>query len=95
MKSRYEEDGELLKVLGHPVRLQIVETLMDLGDCRLTDCKVSCIQRCLDIPQSTISQHLSILKSRGIIEGTKDAARTCYKVKSKTAKRIIQLLREK
>jgi ArsR family transcriptional regulator len=95
MKSRYEKDGELLKALAHPVRLRIVETLMDLGDCPLKNCTVSCIQRCLDMPQSTLSQHLAILKSRGIIEGTKDAAKTCYKVKNKTVKKIIQVLGEK
>ena len=60
-----EEMAELLKVLAHPVRLCIAKGLIENGRCN-----VSHMQTCLDIPQSTVSQHIqtvpgwkSIMKS--------------------------------
>jgi len=47
--SKYQHKAELLKVLGHPVRLCIVHGLMH------NECNVSGIQECLKLPQSTIS----------------------------------------
>ncbi len=57
----YERKAELLKILGHPVRLCIVNGLIT------KECNVTGIQDCLKLPQSTISQHLGILKAHGII----------------------------
>jgi DNA-binding transcriptional ArsR family regulator len=53
----YERKAELLKILGHPVRLCIVNGLIT------KECNVTGIQDCLKLPQSTISQHLGILKA--------------------------------
>ena len=58
----YERKAELLKILGHPVRLCIVNGLIT------KECNVTGIQECLGLPQSTISQHLGILKAHGIIK---------------------------
>ena len=54
-----EENVELLKVMAHPVRLQIVSELAKsktLNVTQLTDI--------LDIPQSTVSQHLSKMRGK-------------------------------
>jgi ArsR family transcriptional regulator len=63
-----------MKALGHPVRLQIVNGLIN------NECNVTQIQRNLGIPQSTISQHLKILKNAGIIESRREGTMVCYKV---------------
>jgi ArsR family transcriptional regulator len=62
-----------LKALGHPVRLAIVQALA----CR-TPC--SCGDFCDELPlaQSTISQHLKILKDAGLIRLTREGTRSCY-----------------
>jgi DNA-binding transcriptional ArsR family regulator len=70
----YEQVGQILKVLGHPVRLRIIAGLLE------NECNVSQIQRELNLPQSTISQHLSVLKSQGILKGTRDGLNICYQV---------------
>ncbi len=82
-KEIFRDKAELLKTLGHPVRLCIVAGLME------NECNVKTIQECLELPQSTISQHLAILKARGILEGTRKGLEVCYKVINEDAKKII------
>jgi ArsR family transcriptional regulator len=60
----YENEAELLKALAHPVRLCIVNGLLNKGTCN-----VSFMQNCLGMPQSTVSQHLQKLRVAGIVKG--------------------------
>ncbi|QUI21111.1 winged helix-turn-helix transcriptional regulator [Vallitalea pronyensis] len=78
--NNYYEVAELLKVLGHPVRLCIVNGLL-----RNKGCNVSFMQSCLNIPQSTVSQHLAKLKSAGIIVGERNGLEIKYKVVNQIA----------
>ncbi|VAX35819.1 hypothetical protein MNBD_UNCLBAC01-336 [hydrothermal vent metagenome] len=82
----YTKDSEILKALGHPVRLKMVEGLMR------NKCNVSKIVKKLNLPQSTISQHLGVLRTQGIIIPEKDGVKTCYKVVSHRVKKIIKIL---
>ena len=82
----YQNDSELLKALGHPVRLKMVEGLMK------HECHVNQIVESLGLPQSTVSQHLGVLKSCGIIVPQKDGVQTCYQVTDQRAKQIIKIL---
>jgi ArsR family transcriptional regulator len=79
----YDREAEILKVLGHPVRLKIVAGLMS------QTCNVKKIWECLQLPQATVSQHLALLKNKGIIEGRRDGVEVFYHVVSDEAKRII------
>ncbi|MGB4503369.1 MAG: metalloregulator ArsR/SmtB family transcription factor [Syntrophaceticus sp.] len=83
----FKEKAELLKILAHPVRLCIVRGLMAQDECN-----VSYIQNCLDMPQSTISQHLAKLRSAGIIEGRRCGLEVYYSVINEDAKKIVRLL---
>ncbi|HSP46845.1 MAG TPA: metalloregulator ArsR/SmtB family transcription factor [Clostridiaceae bacterium] len=85
--EKLERPSEILRVLGHPVRLCIVNGLI-----RENGCNVSFIQECLEIPQSTISQHIKSLKSAGIIEGVRKGTEITYRVKDKLAIEMIKLL---
>ena len=89
MKIRHRRESEILKALGHPVRLQIVEIIIGL---RKDECNVTEIQKRLSIPQSTISQHLQILKNKGIIGGHKNGVKVCYMLIDKYAKEIMAAL---
>ena len=82
----YEKESEILKALGHPIRLKIVEGLIK------NECNVNKVVDVLNIPQSTASQHLGILKSRGIVIARKEGVRTCYRVVDERVRRIVQLL---
>jgi len=80
-----EKKAELLKAISHPVRLCIVTGLLnDKG------CNVSKIHGCLDIPQSTVSQHLSKLKSAGIVEGRRNGQEVNYYVVNEDVRRIVK-----
>ena len=83
----YEKESELLKALGHPVRLRIVEDLLE------DECNVNKIVNILNIPQSTVSQHLGELKNKGIVVVRKEGVKTCYKVIEQRVKKIIQVLK--
>ncbi len=83
----FEKESEMLKALGHPVRLKMLCGLMTEYDCN-----VNKMVEKLNLPQSTVSQHLSILKSRGIISPRKDGVKTCYEVTDKRVEDIIKLL---
>ncbi|MEJ7819998.1 MAG: metalloregulator ArsR/SmtB family transcription factor [Rubrobacteraceae bacterium] len=71
------EDQERLakfcKALGHPVRVRIVKLLLSVDTCVCGD-----IVEKLPLAQSTVSQHLKVLKEAGLIEGAIDGPRTCY-----------------
>ncbi|MBU3127810.1 metalloregulator ArsR/SmtB family transcription factor [Clostridium tagluense] len=82
--KKYNEIAETLKVLAHPIRLCIVKGILDQGECN-----VSHMQSCLDIPQSTVSQHLQKLRYAGVIEGTRHGLEVNYKIKDE---RIIKLI---
>lgn len=80
-----EKDSEILKALGHPVRLKIVIGLMDKKECN-----VNTMVEKLKIPQSTASQHLGVLRSRGIISNRKKGVETCYYISDERVRKIIE-----
>ncbi|AWZ47373.1 ArsR/SmtB family transcription factor [Hathewaya limosa] len=85
--KKYEQDAELLKVLAHPVRLCIVNGLLNKGKCN-----VSKMQECLQIPQSTVSQHLQKLKAAGIIAGQRNGLEVSYIVSNERVKEVVKAL---
>jgi ArsR family transcriptional regulator len=70
-----ERFGRLCKALGHPARVRIVRLLLSVDTCVCGD-----IVERLPLAQSTVSQHLKVLKEAGIVEGVIDGPRTCYGV---------------
>ncbi|TEB14509.1 Biofilm growth-associated repressor [Pelotomaculum sp. FP] len=82
----YIEKAELLKALAHPTRLCIVHGLLE------SECNVNYIISCLELPQSTVSQQLGILRSKGIIEGRRKGTEVCYKVTNELAREIVRFL---
>lgn len=85
-KSRnFDNEAEILKVLGHPVRLKIVAGLCT------KECNVKHIWECLGLPQATVSQHLALLKNKRIIEGKRDGVEVHYTVVHPLARKLIEL----
>lgn len=85
--EKFNQKAELLKNLAHPIRLCIIKGLLNKGQCN-----VSYMQNCLDIPQSTVSQHLQKLKSSGIIEGERKGLEINYRVVNEEVKKLIEVL---
>lgn len=83
---KFEEYAEILKVMGHPIRLTILMGLLE---------KTSCVKEiwdCLGLPQATVSQHLSILKNKKIIKSKKIGVKREYSIENPFVKSILQLL---
>jgi ArsR family transcriptional regulator len=63
----------ICKALAHPARIRIVGRLKKLNQCVCGD-----LVDALPLAQSTVSQHLKILKSAGVVRGEIEGPRTCY-----------------
>lgn len=85
--KNFEEISEILKALAHPVRLCIVSGLLDKGECN-----VNYMKDCLNLPQSTVSQHIQKLRSLGILEGERNGTEIKYRVVDETTIKIIEAI---
>ena len=80
--------AQLAQALGHPARLAVVERLTPevmariVAIVRLLQERQSClcgdIVEVLPLAQSTVSQHLKVLKNAGWIQGVSNGPRVCY-----------------
>ena len=82
-----EELATLAKALGHPARVQIMRLLVRREACICGD-----IVDELPLAQSTVSQHLKVLKEAGLIRGDIDGPRVCYCVEPRTLRRLKALV---
>lgn len=82
-----EEISEILKALAHPVRLCIARGLLEKGECNVTH-----MQTRLDMPQSTVSQHVQKLKSAGVITGERSGLEINYKIKDDKVKKLVSAI---
>ncbi len=65
--------SKIFKALGHPTRIKIVEHLININSCVCGE-----IVDIFPYSQSTISQHLKLLKDSGIVHGEVEGPKTCY-----------------
>lgn len=77
-----------LKAMSHPLRLKILCTLGD------QEVSVQDIVERVGTSQSNISQHLAILRDKGILDSRKDANRVYYRVGDARTLRLIGMMRE-
>jgi ArsR family transcriptional regulator len=82
-----EELATLAKALGHPARVQIMRLLVRREACVCGD-----IVDELPLAQSTVSQHLKVLKESGLIRGDIDGPRVCYCVEPRVLRRLKALV---
>ena len=71
--SETNEIANILKALGHPARIAIIDYLLKVDSCICGD-----IVNELPLAQPTISQHLKELKNAGLIKGNYEGASICY-----------------
>jgi DNA-binding transcriptional ArsR family regulator len=75
MKNGLEKMAEIFKALSGSTRLKIVVGLIEKNECN-----VNKMVEGLNLAQPNVSQHLSILKNAGIIEGYRKGNQICYRV---------------
>lgn len=76
--------AEIFKAMGHPTRLSILLGLTK------KQCNVNYIVEKLNISQSTVSQHLAILRRTRIVECSKKGLEVCYKISDPVVLDIIE-----
>jgi ArsR family transcriptional regulator len=81
------ELAALAKALGHPARIQILRLLTRRDACVCGD-----IVDELPLSQSTVSEHLRILKAAGLVRGEVDGPRVCYCLEPRTLRRLRALV---
>ncbi len=82
-----DELATLCKAIGHPARVQILRLLARREECICGD-----IVDELPLAQSTVSQHLKVLKEAGLIRGEIDGPRVCYCIEPRTLRRLKALV---
>lgn len=79
----------IAKALGHPARLRILRLLARTPGCIGGD-----IVEAVGLAQSTVSEHLRILKEAGVIEGQIDPPRVCYSLSPGALQPLSALIEE-
>lgn len=82
-----DELSTLCKAVGHPARVQILRLLARREECICGD-----IVEEVPLAQSTVSQHLKVLKEAGLIRGEIDGPRVCYCIEPRTLRRLKALV---
>lgn len=92
MKTATEKIGrdriDLLKILGHPIRIEILEQLEDGVKC------VADLEEFLETSQPNISQHLGLLRRAGVIDYYMDGRLRCYFLVDPLVPELFRLLRK-
>ena len=78
-----EELATLAKAIGHPARVQILRILSRKDTCICGDLVDE-----LPLAQSTVSQHLKVLKEAGLIRGDIDGPRINYCIEPRALRRL-------
>jgi DNA-binding transcriptional ArsR family regulator len=83
-----ERAARAMKAMSHPIRLKI---LCVLGD---REASVQEIVEFVGTTQSNISQHLAILRDKGVLRTRKDANRVYYRVGDARTLKLIGMMRD-
>jgi ArsR family transcriptional regulator len=82
-----DEFAKLTWAIAHPARVQIVRLLIGRKACVCGE-----IVDRLPLAQSTVSQHLKILKESGLIQGEVDGPKVCYCINPTQLRRLKSLV---
>jgi DNA-binding transcriptional ArsR family regulator len=81
--------AEVLKCIGHPTRLEILELLDERGEQNVTS-----IQEAIGLDQPTTSQHLGLMRDKGIVASRRDGVNVYYRVQDEKVTRVLDCIRD-
>jgi DNA-binding transcriptional ArsR family regulator len=84
----FERAARVIRVLGHPLRLRILESL-EIGERNVAD-----LQDELDATQAAISQQLAILRSEDVVSARREGPRVYYRIIEPKVSRILDCIRQ-
>jgi DNA-binding transcriptional ArsR family regulator len=88
LRERLERAARCLKVLAHPIRLLIIHLL---GDGELS---VQELEKAVGVSQSSVSQHLGLLRDKEILESRRVAQQVFYRLRDPRVLQLTALTRE-
>jgi len=81
------EAADMIRVLGHPVRLRIVECLEE-GERTVTE-----LQQALETSQAAVSQQLARMRAAGIVRGRREGVNVWYSIADERVTQMLDCLR--
>jgi DNA-binding transcriptional ArsR family regulator len=88
LNNRLDKAARCLRVLAHPVRLLIIHLLGE-GERSVQE-----LEKLVNASQSSVSQHLNLLKDKDILESRRVAQQVFYRIKDPRVLQMIALTRE-
>ena len=88
MNNIYELHAEMCKVFSNPTRLKILNLLRD------KEMSVTEIIQKTNLSQANISQHLSIMKAKGIVASRRNGKNIYYKLANPKIIKAFDIIRE-
>lgn len=82
-----ERAARVIRVLGHPLRLRLLEAL-EAGERNVTELVAE-----TGVPQATVSQQLSVLRSEGVVGARRDGPRVFYRITEPKVSSILACIR--
>ena len=87
-EEQIEQTSRAMKAMSHPLRLKIISVLGD------QEVSVQDIVEKVGTSQSNISQHLAIMRDKGVLRTRKDANRVFYRVGDLRTLEVLHMMRE-
>jgi len=84
----FERAARVIRVLGHPFRLRILESL-EVGERNVAD-----LQDELEANQAVISQQLAILRAEDVVASRRDGPRVYYRIIEPKVSHILDCIRQ-
>lgn len=84
-----EGTARILRCLGHPLRLRILDVLETRKECTVTE-----VYEALGVEQAVASQHLTNMRDKGILARRKDGVHVIYSIADHRALKVLACVRE-
>ena len=84
-----EDTAHVLRCLGHPLRLRILDVLEKGGEATVTE-----IYEALGVEQAVASQHLTTMRDKGILGRRKDGVHVYYSIGDDRALKVLACVRQ-
>lgn len=87
-KEMFRIQAEFCKAMAHPVRLQVIDML------KTRSLSVQEIAKGVGVSTANLSQHLAVLRARGVVMGTREGNNVVYSLASPRIVEACTLIRE-
>lgn len=84
----YEVHANICKVFTNPRRLEIIDLL------RENEKTVNELVKLMNLPQSSVSQHLAVMREKGILEAKRHGSSVTYRISDERILKACDLMRE-